>query len=235
VPPPGTGAFEAAPEVSENRPAPPRMAGPVRSEDASREREFSWPPIWVSSKQDIPERAFRQTRGERVRVSDVATKLGLALLDAGYLTRSYLAVPEGFALITRLERIKPDGTPFPEGQRWVGEKKPIREFKLSDYVEALSRAEPGSYRVLAFVVRPGNLDSATGVDPEEKAEWLKDDLNRVPPSVSEYAYTADYRCAAYVFEFEKGNPGDPARPRIPGRLPALAHLKAAGVWGRLRK
>ena len=235
APPPGTGAYEHAPEVSENRPAPPRAAGAVKAEDVSREREFPWPPIKASSKEELPDRAFRQTRTERVLVSDIITKLGLALLDVGYLSRSYLAVPEGFALVTRLERIRPDGTPYPEAGRWLGEKTPIREFRLSSYVEALSGAEPGLYRVLAFVVRPGNLVHGTRIDPSEKAEWLKDDLNRVPPSVSEYAYAAGYRCGVFVFEFEKGSSGERARPRIPGRLPALAHLQAAGIWGRLGK
>lgn len=241
-PPPGTGAFEPAPKTPQDygshsvaRNAPERLAGPAKQaqEPATREREFPWPPLKASAKQEVPDRVFRQTRSDRLVLADVSTKLGLALFKAGYLAKSYLAVPEGFALVTRLERIRADGTPYPESERWCGDGIPIREFKLSQYVQTLSGAEPGYFRAIAFVVTPRTLLPGTQLSGDERSGWLEDAWNRLPVAVSGYAYSPEYSCSAYVFEFEKGNAG--ARPRIPGRLAALSHLKSSGLWSLLEK
>lgn len=54
------------------------------------------------------------------------------------VTEKYFTVPEGFAVVTRLERISADGTPLSPG-RWSLETGPMRSFDLGEYLRRLLR------------------------------------------------------------------------------------------------
>ena len=72
--------------------------------------EFPWPPP--------PPSATAEIRCEQLRLKtrltsfgDVDRRLSEALDANGYCERRYYAVPDGFALVTRIEQINDDGTP----------------------------------------------------------------------------------------------------------------------------
>ncbi|MHB8767101.1 MAG: hypothetical protein ACYDA8_22550 [Deferrisomatales bacterium] len=245
------GAPEVAPEaapglfgprVVESRPAPlprppedaaapgaaaSRPAGPAPT--ALGPRELPWPPLKASARLDLPERAARGGQGGRLTLADADARLSLALLSAGYVRKSYLAAPQGFALATPLERIRPDGSPFPGAGRWAGDGAPMDRFGFSQYVEALESAEPGLYRVVLLTLAPRALYRGPAhPGANDYRLWVQDELNRLPSVVAEYRLSADYQAVAWVYEFEK-LPGQTARPRIPGKIAAEDHLRGSGL------
>jgi hypothetical protein len=114
--------------------------------------EFPWPPLAASETMDLT--TMLQVRGQFGRLGDANVILQNALRRTGYDTVSYLAVPHGFALVTRIEQIDNTGEPKPGASRWSLEVQPLgfRKFSLSAYLHAQFYADPGRYRVLAFVV-----------------------------------------------------------------------------------
>jgi hypothetical protein len=167
---------------------------------------------------------------------DVDARLNEALGKAGYFEKSYYAVPGGFALVTRLEQMNPDGTPKPEPQRWAAEIGPLREFSLSAYLRALFTSNPGYFRVIAFIVTPHPFSYAGArVNREDAIRWLQEGLNKLPSSIGESQYSADHSCTALIYEFEKSDPNQAARTRIPGGLTGRAHLEKSRLWSALEQ
>ncbi|MBV8774528.1 MAG: TonB family protein [Deltaproteobacteria bacterium] len=74
--------------------------------------DFPWPPPKASARVVLPGRLFQESN-QQLPLRAIDLKLSTALESAGYLERSYFAVPDGFALVTRLEQIDIDGTPKP--------------------------------------------------------------------------------------------------------------------------
>lgn len=63
---------------------------------------FPWPPPWTSAKEPIPAEYFR-FGSDSSTLADIDRKLSRALETKGYFESSYFAIPEGFALVTKLE------------------------------------------------------------------------------------------------------------------------------------
>jgi hypothetical protein len=114
--------------------------------------EFPWPPPKASTFTTLSDEYFRKSDEEIVLLRDVDNQLSKALEDAGYAEKSYYAVPDGFALASRLEQINPDGTPKPELERWTIKHRPLTKFSLSSYIRALFTSQPGYFRVIVFVI-----------------------------------------------------------------------------------
>ena len=157
--------------------------------------------------------------------------LSKALDSAGYTEKSYYAVPGGFALATRLERINNDGTSTPEPSRWHIGKEPLSEFSISTYLKALFTAEPGYYRVIVFVITPIAFEqkdvSVTDVDAQH---WLVGGLNKLPPPIEDKIFTAEFTCTALVYEFEQPTSQTKGGAIVPGHIPAKTHLIKAQIW-----
>lgn len=110
---------------------------------------FPWPPPAASADEVIPRATLEQGAIPK-SLGDVEARLASALRANGYVERSYYAVPDGFALVTRLEQIGSDGTSKPPPGRWSLSSRSASDFTLSDYVRALFTADPGYYRVIVF-------------------------------------------------------------------------------------
>ena len=109
---------EAAPRKKVRRPAEmdrgaPKMGPPPASEAPARSPSFPWPPPKASASSKVPDNFLRETETKQI-LHDIDRRLALALDKAGYFEKSYFSVPDGFALVTRLEQINADGTPKPE-------------------------------------------------------------------------------------------------------------------------
>ena len=163
--------------------------------------------------------------------------LRLALDTAGYTEASYYTVPDGFALVTHLEQINPDGTPKkPDHVRWSTQLARVGQFTLSAYLKALFLANPGYYRVIVFVVtsQPFSQSEAT-VTRDEAIAWLRHGGNALPFGIATQPLLASHKVTALIYEFEKSDIDElEAKFTIPGRLSTNIHLTNSGIRGSLR-
>ena len=198
--------------------------------------QFPWPPPETSARSDVPNNFLLRSETEQPTLADIESRIRSALDAAGYTEKSYYAVPDGFALVTRLEQIEVDGTPKAGVERWALAIGPLRDFSLVAYLRALFTANVGYFRVIVFVVTPHPFSySNARIGRNDAIEWLRYGLNRLPPSIGEKAYTSYHYCTALIYEFEKNDVEEKARTRTPGRLTGRIHLKRSGVWGLLGK
>ena len=183
---------------------------------------------------DINEKA----NDEAIYLKDIAQILNNSLVTAGYFEKSYFAVPDGFAIVTRLEQINSDGTPKQGSERWSTVVKPLRTLSLRRYLEALFTANPGYYRIIVFIVTPHPFSqTAPEINRDEAEAWLREGVNTLPNSIGQQIYSSDYTTTALIYEFEQpsGFEEDKVNIIIPGRLDAKSHLLKAGLWNSLEK
>ena len=169
-------------------------------------------------------------RATNQSLGDVDKLLMDALSKAGQVERSYFSVPGGFALVTRLEQINPDGSPMAGADRWVTTAGPLRKFTLDAYIKALFGSAPGYFRVIVFTVTDQPF-SATGkaITEGEAIGWLDDGFDHLPQEIAVLPYTATHVCNALIYEFETdGGPNAPTVIR-PSRLGGLVHLQKLGI------
>lgn len=167
-------------------------------------------------------------------LGDVDAVLSAALGRNGYLEKSYFGVPEGFALVTRLERIEANGRSMTAPARWaVGSSGIGANFSLRAYLRALFTADPGYYRVIVFIVTAVPFSQAekpvTAADAEQ---WLRSGLNVLPESIAGRRYDAGVVTTALIYEFRRDNSGS-SDVLLPSPLAARAHLVGSGLWKAL--
>jgi hypothetical protein len=178
---------------------------------------------------------LRNPPPQGTRLGDVDQKLRAALERTGYFERTYLSVPDGFALVTRLEQINSDGTPKAGAARWAVDVDRLTTFSLQAYLKALFFAQPGYFRIIVFIVTPHPFAEATAtVAREEAMDWLRQGLLALPDSIGGREYSDQFTCSALIYEFEKPNLGEQARSLMPSPVPGQVHLEKAGVWQALR-
>jgi hypothetical protein len=163
--------------------------------------EFPWPPK-ASAFLSIPPPFVKNTQGE-TSLRDVGNRLQAAFNSGGYAQTSYYRVPDGFALTSRLEQFKADGTPVADPYRWSLNVVPPKIFS-TDYWRALISGQPGRYRVIVFVVAP-NPFAQTGkkIDSARAARLAIEGATALPQSVGDQPFTELHSCIALVYEFEK--------------------------------
>lgn len=186
-----------------------------------------WPPPQASVQTVVP----LSTLSPGATLGDAAREIEAALDGAGYYDRAYYAVPNGFALVARIEQIMEDGTPKDPPDRWSADVKPMRRFSLTAYFRALFTATPGHFRVVAFVVtsRPFTQQEAT-VGRTEAQAWLDGGLNVLPQPISSTPVAEGHACTALVYTFEQPTADDPVRFVDPSPISARMHLERAGLW-----
>lgn len=235
-PPPATAEAPATARPPATAEPPATASPPPRtpSNDAPRSNappelpDFPWPPPRASTMMNIDDAALR-IAGNRTTLGRVDDRLVQALDAAGYVEKSYFAVPDGFALVTRLEQIRADGTPLDPPDRWSAVAGPLREFSLRAFLRALFTSNPGHFRILVFVATPHPFSqSDQEVSREEAIDWLNAGVNRLPDALGRRPYTRAYRMTALVYEFEQPE-SDDALLVAPGRLTARTHLARSGV------
>ena len=190
--------------------------------------KFPWPPPKPSAWATLSHLAVNPGTGTLQGVADL---LENALEKAGYSERSYYSVPDGFALVSRIEQITDTGEPKQGYERWSLDVKPPHVFSVRSYVSALFSMHPGRFRVIAFIVsaHPVSADSASA-SFESSKDWLWSGANRLPSSVAQLRYTQDYSCVAYIYEFERPTGDATAFLKQPGTLDGKQHLERAMLW-----
>lgn len=166
----------------------------------------------------------------------VAEKIEHALSIAGYKERSYYLVPDGFILVTRLEKFNRDGLPVTSSERWVVELQPLSIFSISprSFIKVLLRAQPGYYRTMVFVVTSQPFSQTSKiVNRIAVQEWLQSGANILSGSIRNQAYTDDYACTVLVYEFEQPAVGERARFIEQSPLTGEDHLLKSGILAAL--
>ena len=212
----------------QSEPATPRVV-PAPTDELPK---FPWPPPKSSARVNIPSKFLEGLNTKQLSLEDVNSILTSSLNKVGYTELSYYAVPDGFALVTRLEQIYPDGTPKENSERWRVQVGRIESFSLEGYLKALFTANPGYFRIIVFIVTPSPFYQIdTEVDREEATGWLPKGMDRLPPKIGAMEYSKEYKCTALIYEFEHPRHSK-TKPivKIPGRLTAQAHLTKAKIF-----
>lgn len=193
---------------------------------------FPWPPPEASATMSLPPEFFSKAKV----LGDVERKLSSALGSCDYAETSYYAVPDGFALVTRLEQINPDGMPKAPPDRWSVKTTPLRDFSLGEYIRALFGERPGKFRIIVFVVTPHPFSQANvTVSREEAIAWLPRGLNKLPMSIAEQPYSTSHTCTALIYEFALPETQAKATLSKPSGLSCKTHLSKAMVWSFLER
>lgn len=181
---------------------------------------------------DIPSELVTEPGRQTTYLSDVKEELNTALEQQGYYEKSYYAVPEGFAMATRLEQFLADGASEEPPGRWATEKGALGgSFSLREYMRALFTADPGYYRVIVFIVTPRPLvQKDAEVSQDEATKWVKAGANKLPESIGSREYTQEHSTTALVYEFVQPERGKEATFRKESPLTAMDHLAKARIW-----
>lgn len=193
--------------------------------------KFPWPPPQASSEVQIRNKWVSE--GDQTKLLDVAQKLESALGIAGFETWKYSSVPHGFALVTQIEQILPDGTP--RGERFRADLPSLSDLSFVEFLIALARAPSGYYRVIVFVVTDTPFSRGDTTPTESEARrWLDAGLNKLPASIGEMIYDEDYRTTALIYQFKKLSK-QPATFVSPSLSSGRTHLERAHIWDALTR
>ncbi len=155
--------------------------------------EFPWPPPQASATVIITKELLSTPIRQVVYLGDIDMIMRTALEASGYIEKSYFAVPDGFALVTRLEQINSDGSPKELPDRWSTEVRAMRQFTLKEYLRALFTANPGHYRIIVLIVTSYPFSQSDKiVDQKGAVDWLRRGLNKLPPLIASKLYTNQY-------------------------------------------
>ena len=192
---------------------------------------FPWPPPAASATEVVPH-AILDFPAVAKTLGDVDSKLASALNINGYRERRYYAVPDGFALVTRLEQIEKDGRSKQPPARWKV-KATWTDSGIRGLLKALLTANPGRFRVIVFILTdiPFTQTEAS-VSENEAVKWLSGGMNVLPPQVEAISYSKRYDVTVLIYEFEKTEDKSP-QCNHPSRLGAHEHLEKSGLWAAL--
>lgn len=193
--------------------------------------EFPMPPPEPSAAYTLP----RQQLGTIPTLGALDGRLRQALDAAGYSEPSYFAVRNGFALVSQMERITPDGASWPDpAKRWdVGPASLLPQD--TGFIELLLQAmrpgtsvDPGRYRVVVFLVTSEEVvGSGKPPSPDEAKAWLREGGLRLPPQLASKAFTPEQGVYALIYDFKRPTVGARMELLRPSPLPARVHLRKA--------
>ena len=185
--------------------------------------EFPWPPN-SSAFTSIPSQMLVK-QGAPAKVGDVDNRLRAALAQGGYENPGYYGIPGGFVMVTPLEQFDiRTGAPLAGANRWSTTTQAPAMFS-ADYFRALIRGNSGHFRVLAFAVSNQPFTrSGRVVNASEAAKLVIGGKNALPGDMREQAYTDQFQCSAFVYEFLQPNSGQ-AQFVVNSQLLASQHLQ----------
>lgn len=227
---------ETAPARTMSRPEPQAMP---ETRSASRSPsfklpEFPWPPPPYSTRLRL-DRALLVAAQPTPTNGSVAARMEQALAANGYTQISYYAVPDGFAMVTQVERIEPDAASAAV-QRWSTQIDPVSliPFNLDAYLKALLGKNGDSFRVIVFAFTPTPFTvGGRPVPPGEAMAWVDKGATALPAALAAQAYGADTVCTALVYEFRISSLG--AALQRPSAFDGRQHLRAAGILNILEQ
>ncbi|GAA4021835.1 hypothetical protein GCM10022409_01940 [Hymenobacter glaciei] len=133
---------------------------------------------------------------------DVDDKLSSALTNAGYDTPKHYSIPDGFAVITRLEQTTADARPLPQAQRWLSNA--VGGEQLMGLLRDLVITRKGYFRVMIFVVTPRNVTFSQKPLAQDRATtWYHQGPLFLDAAVGSQLCPPNCRVTALIYEFMK--------------------------------
>jgi|GEM_PF-2874012 len=168
---------------------------------------FPFPPPMATATQTISRKIF-----ENHHTFGVVNETIVECLDeSGYVSskRQYYAVPNGYALVTRLEKINEDGSPRAGAERWEAKvKSTFKEFSILDYLKALVIGEEANFRVLVFMITDIPLTQSDEITEMDTAKsWLKKGMNALPDELAALEFTPQHKVNLLLYEFTQHESG----------------------------
>jgi hypothetical protein len=223
--------LEGIPASSPNCVAPPPPPPPPPMVVA-RVPQFPWPAPKPTTHTPIPRALLQNPATASETLGDIADRVEIALRAAGLDYAAYGIGNSGFAYVTRVEMIRPDGTPFPPPNRFptdVRTSAPNERFL--DFVVSRFFARPGFYRVIAIVVTDRPLiTSSTGITADSATSLADGTMISIPPELRGLVVPR-LGFAALIYEYSKANAAQTtADLRTSPLISAHRHLAKAGIW-----
>ncbi|MBE9584427.1 hypothetical protein IM792_08210 [Mucilaginibacter sp. JRF] len=206
---------------------PCQMAGHLGGDDNNYALEidngtplFPWPPPEFSARHVLKKKYFKDDK----TLGDMNKTLENVLDPLNYSDRSYYYIPNGFALVTRIEQITKDGQSLNPPERWSVKASPMKNLSFPAYIKALLFPPDGHFRIIVFAVtdQPFN-SSGRSVSQSTAMNWLHDGLNVLPDPIAKNKLSNNHNCTVLIYEFKKDVSKD-AKLLNPGTLTGADHL-----------
>jgi hypothetical protein len=193
--------------------------------------EFPWPPPTPTAVYVLPPGLV--VNGQVDTLRHAFARVRSALYRARMYESSVYAIDSarsGFAVVTRIERIDTSGAPYPRGSRFPADIYAGDEPRsFYDWLRSVFRAQPGFYRVVAFLITDKPIvASAPPITPERAEALLKGGTDRL--AVESDRTLRNAQATALIYEFERRNNVDSVSQRRLSLVPPVQHLSAAGFW-----
>ncbi|MDQ3179538.1 MAG: hypothetical protein M3Q33_03360 [Acidobacteriota bacterium] len=193
---------------------------PTQAAEKRDESLFSFPPPRVVDFFEINHQQLLNQEGQTT-LSDVSQKLATGLKNAGYSNGKYAYFwnnDDEFAIITAMERINADGTPFTNDMRWENLDNLQTAQNFSEYVKYLISGKKIYYRVFAFVVT--NKEYAFFDNSPPSFSMAKKWMRRGKPELSaggtstirDVPFDEQYHCYALLYLFVNHSSLDNPKP-----------------------
>jgi hypothetical protein len=195
--------------------------------------KFAWPPPIPSATAKIRrDLLWATTANATPKLKDVAARIERALSQAGYSETSYYSIPDGFAMVARLEQIEADGTPKKPPARFDLTVRAEARFSLVNFLQALFTTQPSRFRLIVFAVtdQPFVADKSKTTDRDEASQWLADGTLKLPERVGKRSFSEDFDVVALIYEFDRATQYDKYKLAVPSGLDGKTHLEKAGLW-----
>ncbi|MGE0595948.1 MAG: hypothetical protein AB7P07_06270 [Hyphomonadaceae bacterium] len=210
-------------------PPPPPQPPPPGTRTTRRLPAFPWPPPQPSSQVQIQRARFA---GD-TRFGHVADRLRIALNATGHARMSFYSAPGGFAMVTRIERLRDDARPEEQDRFVTPQEGAEGTLDFLGFIQSLWFAPTGYYRQIVFIATDQPfVASAPAPTVEEADEMLGGGLDRLPEAYAALAFTPRHRVEALVYEFQKQGE-TPAQVARPARWNANMHLTRLGLLNHL--
>ena len=188
--------------------------------------QFPFPPPQCCSPLEIP----RSTFGNALKLGDVSSQLIAALNQQGYVYRSFMSVPNGFAIVTQMEQYNADYTHRTDENRWNNAPIGTSFSGYLDYFLRLVLPSKAYFRTFVFIVTTDAITQNKEVVGKDKArDWYSQGINRLPKTVAELPYTEGVEVTALVYEFVVPDSNRQPKQNCPSVNTQL-HLQKSGIF-----
>lgn len=195
------------------------------SYDELLKAQFPFPPPPCCSPIELPRSNF----GSAQKLGDIAVKLLSALNKQGYVYRTFLSVPNGFALVTQMEQYNADYSHRVDENRWTN--APVGESFTGylDYFKRLLMPSKAYFRTFVFIVTTNAFNQqGKNVTKNEASAWYGRGINRLPKTIANMPYTEGVTVTALVYEFEVPESNRKPSQKCPSVNTQL-HLDKSGI------
>ncbi|MDQ8197463.1 hypothetical protein QEH56_04850 [Pelagicoccus enzymogenes] len=165
---------------------------------------FPWPPPIASAWVEVPDNLINPNAIEKPTLGQINEVILSGFDESGYVEKSYYPIPDGFAVVTRLERINEDGT-YKDEHRFdqdLGDDGKL--FSIGVFFRRLLFAEKGTYRVVVLAVTSKSIAfSGNLINREDAQKWLVSGQLGLPDEIAQRSYSTFHSTVALIYEFKK--------------------------------